>query len=388
VAFTPVDINAIKMDSTPRGFSPVDVNAIQLDQPDQPNMFGRMGDIVNKGHASSEASEAARAAGQQGLLETRFQQFGNAGSGVINGLVGEAVNTALDGSPIGATNKYAIQLMMNHGGADVANAVSDAYHENTTPRQQRNLSAAANSLFLLPASPKVAEVARSATPLVADTGKQLGRTLYDAIPERPPQYDPIKGMENMGKTYAANKAQSGELYDQVNAIAKGVPVDTAGMSDHLDSLIADVQSDPMRGAYSTLPKLKSIQEKINNGTFDLADTVDLRKDLNKHFKGNQWNQNAAGTAYGDLNGKVGSIIQDASQKSGAFAQANDLAHSYWLNNLQNLNENFMVCCVLLFVEDCFLLSFVPVQYYLLYTPSITQFLCNIISILSNFITTK
>jgi len=224
------------------------------------------------------------------------------------------------------------------------NAASTAMNRYVNPEIAKQTGVAPANLQLaeLLTGPATAAKTGLATPDPAIVGGLLSKASdylgneSTAIPTTgKPVYDPIEGQRAMADTYATNKAQSGALYDKVNQLAAGVPVDTQGLDTHLTNLIGDVQSDPMRSAYSTLPKLKSIQDKVNSGTFDLADAVDLRKDLNSQFKSNQFNQNAAGSAYADLNGKIGGIISDASQANPEFGKANDLAHSYWLNNVQN-----------------------------------------------------
>lgn len=156
---------------------------------------------------------------------------------------------------------------------------------------------------------------------------------------KPPLYDSITGNRAMGDTYLANKGQSQELFKKRDDIASQIPVDTKEISQHISGLIDDVQSDPMRSARSTLPKLQAMQEKINSGTFNLADAIDLNTDLNSQFKSNQYNQNAAGTVYADLGAKLKSIIADAAENHPEFGKAHALANNYWLENVENPFQN-------------------------------------------------
>lgn len=186
-------------------------------------------------------------------------------------------------------------------------------------------------------------------------------------------YDPIKGIEAMADTYAGQAKITGKLYDTVSEIAKGKPINTAGLADDIGGLINDIKADPFHEARGTLPKLQALQTKLENtipeavGTpmaggipkqgvksvekFDLSDAVDLKKLMNESFKQNRWTQNAKGTVYGDLGAKVGNILDQAAIQHPDFGEAKSIADKYWLNNVQNTFKDNAILAKYFKVDD-------------------------------------
>lgn len=160
--------------------------------------------------------------------------------------------------------------------------------------------------------------------------------------EKSSSYDPLKGMQSMAQKYGQALDQSGKLYDQVDAVAKGQPVDTTDLAQHIDGLIQDVKSDPMHEARRVTPKLQALKDKIDAGQFDLSDAVELKKTLNQSFKSNRWTQNAKGTVYGDVGSKLANMLDESSKADPDFAQTYDTAQRDWLNNVNTPFRNKVV----------------------------------------------
>lgn len=267
-------------------------------------------------------------------------------------------------------------------GLTPANPIATAVNRYVNPLIERATNLAPQDLQMMEmlygtkgGADAIRNVAGTTPPMLSDIGanaKKLGAYLGEGsgasvntaglgIPgimaSKPPAYDPIAGNRAMADTYGANKTQSGELYDKATALATGKPIDTAGLANNINGLIAEVESDPVHEARGVLPRLRKLADKINSATpttiakttngetpvqavtspekFDLADALELKKIMNEGFKSNRWTQNAKGTIYGDVGAQVGKIISDASVAHPDFGAANDLAHNYWLNNVHN-----------------------------------------------------
>ncbi len=302
---------------------------------------------------------------QQSIPETLLQA-GAAGVGLVGNVIGTGV-IALTPKPVkqGAVKAYqALPEGVKSTIGSGINAVKelDQSLSEQYPRAMRNLKAGATIAAAAPAPISGAaskamgfagDVAQSAkyamkaaeSPMLYPTRRAMKVATKDM------GYNPLDIMKATASTYDDATKTSGKLFEVRDAAAIGKPVDASSLSDDISRLIADIESDPTRSAVSSLPKFKAWKDKIDSslldksnslyiytpkaGKFDLADAAQIKQELNSFYKGGQWNQKGAGSAYADLGGKVGSILDDAAVKYPDFGQAQDIANKYWLNNVNN-----------------------------------------------------
>lgn len=231
---------------------------VEPPKPSEPSYAQRLGAIVKERAAQGWEAEAARKRGEQGLIETRFQQFGKAGAGTIADVVGTTVGSAYRNlvpdmvqGAVKDAGAYVADSAVGDVAGDYAGAVGKKYSEFSTenPRAARNVESVANVASLLPMG-KAAAVAAPVASKGVKTAVKLGAKVSDDLGEA--GFRPRVPKPEAGSLAAGMKERAGAAFKQADEL--GATFHPDEIANPLRKEVDALKPKPINGVLTTEEK--------------------------------------------------------------------------------------------------------------------------------------
>ncbi len=340
------------------------------------NYFGKlMGGIGDAIISPAEASEAAPVSAPLDLASDLYGEQ-PAPSDADNDFLGRTAKYARQG--IGQVSASVKNMESSADNAeyspleDVMNIGGGAYNTITAPIKsalQPLVKSGATSVGVSPDKPELNEQAATVAGDITNllpfgtkyidkgmdvAGNALGKVGDRAAAqlERPPGvfpkaavppepvFDPLTYHQDINANYIAAKTDASKMYNFTEKMAAGKPAENVPeIGKSLSNIINDVESDPLHEGRSALGKLKLLQDKIDQGDFDLSDAMDLKKTLNTYFNPKRLSQSTGDVPYLRLGKTLDTSLGKSAEIYPDFGMAKELSDKNWLNTVKKPFED-------------------------------------------------
>ena len=150
-------------------------------------------------------------------------------------------------------------------------------------------------------------------------------------------FDPMKTMQGISDAYDTALEHANAYYALPKHLAQDQMVYAPEVKNHLEKVLADVESDPIHEARTQKGTLQRISDSLDDSGYVPAnDLIDLRKFTNGFFNPKRMTDKSS--VYGKLNNAVDSGLDTAKDQIPLFGKALDAADDYWANNVK---ESFL-----------------------------------------------